>query len=299
METLNRMKQWNSQLNREKFDLEHRVRNLITQLGYRSLEHAEESQREESQAQTGAGPNSESALQARFNTALAKIEALEGAATSSFHRHKRELDLLERDVKRLLNEKTALEQRTATADSLLVYTKEEAQRMREEFDERLAIKEDILSELRSKMPLAPSNPPEAPSRSKENGLPMEIDTPLLPGTESDLPKVLHRLEFHHKELKTKYDVLLDEKRALARRFSNHIKQWKRFKVWYHTKYDVGDIDVSQLSTSAKKEHYRRLRDTHDEQGRTLPIIVTDLIHSAETDLSSSLLNTTSIPSYRA
>jgi chromosome segregation ATPase len=167
------MKQWNSQLNREKFDLEHRVRNLITQLGYHSLEHAEESQREESQAQ--AGPNSDSALQARLDTALAKIEALEGAATSSFHRHQRELDLLERDVKRLSSEKTALEQRITLADSLLVYTKEEAQRMREEFDERLAIKEDIISELRSKMPLGPSNPPEAPSRSKENGLPMEIE----------------------------------------------------------------------------------------------------------------------------
>jgi hypothetical protein len=224
-------------------------------------------------SQVGPGPSSESDFQAQLDKTLEMIEALENAAAVSFDQHQREIGLLERDVRRLSGEKTTLEQKILLADSLYLDAKQEAQRMHEEFDERLAIKEDIISELCNKLPLPSANPPEVPSICKENEPLMNVEyvylcfvypsyidlfawsTPLSAFANPYLPGVISRLEFHHNQLKKKYDVLLDEKRALARRFSDHIKQWKQLKVWYHTKYDAGDIDVTRLSDSAKKQHY--------------------------------------------
>lgn len=145
----------NDQLRREKFDLEHRIKNLANRIGFESLEEAEQSQ--------NISVTPDTTTQKHLDEALERIKELEADAVVQSDRRDREDSLMAKEFRRLAEEKATLSQRAEDASKDLRARDEEVQRMRDEFQERLDLKDQTIADLRKKL--------AASSENKENRLP--------------------------------------------------------------------------------------------------------------------------------
>ncbi len=92
---------------------------------------------------------------------------------------------------------------------------------------------------------------------------------------------LARLQAHYGELERKYDLLLQEKRAISRKFSDHLKKWKNFKLWWLKDYERDKREAEADNGDSSDVHFikRRQRDM-DQDGDNGPAALNDLLTSA-------------------
>lgn len=181
------LEKWANGLAKDNFDLNHRVRNLTRSLGFDSLREAEESQAihydpSPPPISHSNNPPSDPSHPVQdvnaFHQRILDVEKEAEQAREEAVRYAREVELITVDYARMTSENRALTSSLAQARSLAEEYERDKGKMREEFAERLAIKDVMIADLKKKLALSSAFLP-APSSTtrledKENRSPANI-----------------------------------------------------------------------------------------------------------------------------
>ncbi|KAF8343959.1 uncharacterized protein EI90DRAFT_2987262 [Cantharellus anzutake] len=268
------------QVLRENFDLEQRVRILTDKLGFRSVQEAEESQSQ---------PPLEVLLQEKLDSARKHIASLQKAAIESYEEHHSEVEILRKRINELENERLLSKEAGSLSMHRDINSSSDVDALKSEYEERIEEKNIVIAELKNRLS---SQVPNLGSGTREKQLSSPIPdemSPLIISSQNtaDTAESLARLEARHAELERKYDLLRDEKRAISRKFSDHLKKWKNFKLWWLKEYEADKRDAENGANDPPNTNYIKrqrkiiaMQQALDSEGNDGPTALNKLLSSA-------------------